>query len=87
MLCVLIHQDKRLVPGAGATEIELAKHLTSYGEVGSIDCTLLPGSLMEERNMTLFWRDSPALVWSSMPSRSLLTPLRRCHARLLRTLV
>lgn len=26
-------QDKRLIPGAGATEIELAKKLTSYGEV------------------------------------------------------
>ncbi|XP_056910646.1 T-complex protein 1 subunit theta isoform X1 [Takifugu flavidus] len=28
----LLVRDKRLVPGAGATEIELAKHLTSYGE-------------------------------------------------------
>lgn len=26
-------QDARLCPGAGATEIELAKHITSYGEV------------------------------------------------------
>lgn len=26
-------QDSRLVPGAGATEIELAKRITSYGEV------------------------------------------------------
>ncbi|CAF88062.1 unnamed protein product, partial [Tetraodon nigroviridis] len=28
----LLVRDKRLVPGAGATKIELAKHLTSYGE-------------------------------------------------------
>ncbi|MGH0167800.1 UNVERIFIED_CONTAM: hypothetical protein FKN15_007428 [Acipenser sinensis] len=27
-----VSEDKRLVPGAGATEIELAKHITSYGE-------------------------------------------------------
>lgn len=26
-------RDSRFVPGAGATEIELAKQLTSYGEV------------------------------------------------------
>lgn len=26
-------QDARLCPGAGATEIELAKHITAYGEV------------------------------------------------------
>ena len=26
-------KDSRMVPGAGATEIELAKQLTSYGEV------------------------------------------------------
>ena len=26
-------KDGRVVPGAGATEIELAKQLTSYGEV------------------------------------------------------
>lgn len=37
--------------------------------------------------MTLFLCDSPALVWSNMLSRSLLKPLRRCHVRLLRTLV
>ncbi len=27
-------KDPRFVPGGGATEIELAKQLTSYGEVG-----------------------------------------------------
>lgn len=46
MLCVLVPQDKRLVPGAGATEIELAKHLTSYGEVDGIYCTLIPDSVI-----------------------------------------
>lgn len=29
-------RDARFVPGAGATEIELAKQLTSYGEVCAI---------------------------------------------------
>lgn len=28
----VLTRDKRLVPGGGATEIELAKHITSYGE-------------------------------------------------------
>lgn len=31
-------QDKRLVPGGGATEIELAKQITSYGEVQLFFC-------------------------------------------------
>lgn len=30
---ILCLQDKRLIPGAGATDIELAKRLASYGEV------------------------------------------------------
>ena len=29
-------RDARFVPGAGATEIELAKQLTSYGEVSHV---------------------------------------------------
>lgn len=29
----IVLQDKRLVPGGGATEVELAKQITSYGEV------------------------------------------------------
>lgn len=33
---VVCLQDKRLVPGGGATEIELAKQITSYGEVQQI---------------------------------------------------
>lgn len=43
--------------------------------------------LTKETIMTLLLCDSPALVWSSMLLRSLLMPLRRCHVRLLRTLV
>lgn len=37
---VVCLQDKRLVPGGGATEIELAKQITSYGEVQQIFLTL-----------------------------------------------
>lgn len=33
-------QDKRLVPGGGATEIELAKQITSYGEVQMFFCSM-----------------------------------------------
>lgn len=33
-------QDKRLLPGAGATEIELARKITSYGEVRRFDVCL-----------------------------------------------
>lgn len=31
--CKALTRDPRFVPGAGATEIELAKQLASYGEV------------------------------------------------------
>ena len=31
-------RDPRFVPGAGATEIELAKQLSNYGEVGAGCC-------------------------------------------------
>lgn len=82
------------MPGAGATEIELAKQLTSYGEVGCVTCTLICNLTLVDWGF--FWLrgetwlclcHSPALDWSSMLSRSLLKPLRRCHVRLLRTLV
>lgn len=33
-------KDGRLVPGGGATEIELAKALTSYAEVNVLSCLL-----------------------------------------------
>ena len=29
-------KDKRLVPGGGATEMELAKHVREYGEVTTV---------------------------------------------------
>lgn len=40
IICVIPSlQDNRLVPGAGATEIELAKQITSYGEVRKFNST------------------------------------------------
>lgn len=81
------------MPGAGATEIELAKQLTSYGEVSSVIDTLLSNVTLVD--CTLCWLGgekwlcflchSPAPDWSSMPSRSLPKPSRHCHVRLLRT--
>ncbi|NXA90064.1 TCPQ protein, partial [Melanocharis versteri] len=50
----VLTRDKRLVPGGGATEIELAKQITSYGEVqqaGFLACHLHTHVLQKNTNI------------------------------------
>ena len=60
-------QDNRFLPGAGAVEVELAKQITSYGEVRDEELV----SILEDE--PLF---SLALAWLNILSRSLLKLLR-----------
>lgn len=70
-------KDARFVPGAGATEIELAKQLASYGEVGSL-FTVEPlsqdGHLLIENTSINRTAPNAIFVYSTIPDASLPCP-------------